>query len=97
MENGWKIHSEAELAADPWAGHIPTSQQGKGETHPPANCISPSSQALQLASTEPIIVCNTAIDLTPKSQPGIEIMQEGQAPGVNVATCGLNPATPVLV
>ena len=90
MQNGWEIQGEAELAADSWAGYILTPKQGEGETQSPANCVHAPNQALQLASAEPIVVRNTAIHLTPKSQPRIEVVQEGKPTSVNMTACGLN-------
>ena len=78
MHNGRKIHGEAELTADPRAGCIFTSQHGEGETHAPVNCVRAPDQALQLASAEPIVVRNAAINLTPKGKPRIEGVQQGQ-------------------
>jgi len=91
MQNGREIHSEAELATDPWARSILTSQQCEGETHAPPNGVHAPNQALQLTSAEPVVVRNTAICLSPKSQPRIEVVQEEKPPSVNMATCGLNP------
>ncbi len=74
MQNRREIHSEAELAADSWAGYMLTSQQCEGETHAAANCVHAPNQALQLPSAEPVVVRNTAICLASESQPRIEVM-----------------------
>ena len=90
MKESREVHGEAELPADPWTGLVLPSEQGEGETETITNRVLAPNQALQLPSAQPTVVRNAAVDFAPEGQSTIEVAQQREASGVDMATRGLN-------
>jgi hypothetical protein len=91
MQDIGEIHGEADLAPDPRARDIFASEQTKAESQAVSDRVLAPNQDLKLALAQAPVARKTAVDLASQRQPGIDIVQEREAAGVNVAARVLSP------
>ncbi len=85
-----EIDSESHLAADLGAGDVFSAEQTETELKAIAKGILPASHGLELTSAQITVFRVAAEQFATEGEAGIEIVEDGKAPDVNLAAGVLN-------